>query len=130
MWARLVGLSALLPAAWALARYDVLPHVSLCMFQNLTGRPCPGCGMTRAVLRLAQGDVEGSLRMHPLGIVLVGLLVASIVGTAIGIVEGGDPPRRFLERRGTTLVAALTAAFVALWIVRAFVVPSWGPGPV
>jgi hypothetical protein len=127
MWARLVGLAALVPAAWALARFDVLPHVKLCMFERVTGRPCPGCGMTRSILDLAQGDVVGSLRMHPLGVVLAGMLVAAIVGTAVGLVRGDDPPARFLERHGMRLVGALVVLFVAQWIVRGFLVPSWSP---
>jgi hypothetical protein len=127
MWARLAGLTALLPATWALARFDALPHVQLCMFQRLTGTPCPGCGMTRSILRLSLGDLVGSLRMHPLGVVLAGLVVAAIVGTAVGLVRGDDPPARFLERRGVALVGALVVAFLLQWIVRAWLVPSWSP---
>jgi len=31
---------------------------SLCVFKNLTGRPCPGCGMTRAFVSIAHGDIS------------------------------------------------------------------------
>lgn len=130
MWIRLVGLAAAPPLVWALARWDVLPHVPLCLFQIVTGRPCPGCGMTRAMLRLSQGDVVGSLRMHPLGIVLAGLLFAALGGTAVGLVRGGDPVTDFLGRRGTLFVALLVAAFTAVWLVRCFLVPGWAPDPV
>ncbi len=124
---RMAGLVALLPIPWALGRWDVIPHVKLCMFQRITGRPCPGCGMTRSILDLWQGDVAGSLRMHPLGVVLAALLVATIVGTAVGLVRGGDPVARFLERRGRALVIALIAAFLAQWVVRGWIVPEWAP---
>jgi hypothetical protein len=130
MGLRLAGLVALLPFTWWLARFDVLPHVKLCMFERFTGRPCPGCGMTRSILDLAQGDVVGSLRMHPLGVVLAGLVVAAIVGTAVGLVRGDDPPVRFLERRGMTLVGALVVLFLAQWIVRGWIVPAWSPDPI
>ena len=33
---------------------NYLPSVSLCPFHAITGLPCPGCGMTRAFLRLGQ----------------------------------------------------------------------------
>jgi uncharacterized protein DUF2752 len=130
MWARLVALAAVPPAVWALARWDVLPHLPLCLFQNLTGRPCPGCGMTRAILRLSQGDVLGSLRMHPLGIVLAGLFLGALGGTAAGLVRGGDPVADFLARRGTWFILLLVAAFVGIWAVRCFLVPGWAPDPV
>src|SRR5689334_6673616 len=92
MWLRLAGLLSLPAIAWALARFDVLPHVTLCLFERFTGRPCPGCGMTRSILRLSQGDVVGSLRMHPLGVVLAGLVVAATFGTVVGLARGDDPP--------------------------------------
>ena len=130
MWARLAGLAALPPITWALARYDVLPHVQLCMFQRFTGRPCPGCGMTRSILRLSLGDVGGSLRMHPMGVVLAALVVAALAGTAVGLVRGDDPPVRFIERRGLALVGALVVAFVAQWVVRGWLVPGWSPDAV
>ncbi len=38
-----------------------------CPFRTLTGIPCPGCGMTRSFLALAQGDLSGSLSYHILG---------------------------------------------------------------
>jgi hypothetical protein len=100
------------------------------MFQNATGLPCPGCGMTRAMLRLAQGDLLGSLRMHPLGVVLAGMLLFSLFGTAVGLARGGDPVADFLVRRGTWLLVFLIVAFAVIWIVRCFVVPSWAPDPV
>lgn len=36
----------------------------LCLLYNAVGRTCPGCGMTRALWRLAHGDVEGALRAN------------------------------------------------------------------
>lgn len=129
MWIRLVTLTAAPLGVWALAHWDVLPKIPLCMFQNATGLPCPGCGMTRAVLHLAEGDLLGSLRMHPLGIVLAAMLLASIGGTAVGLVRGGDPAADFLARRGTWLLGALIAAFAVIWVVRCFVVPGWAPEP-
>jgi len=130
MGLRLAGLLAMPPIVWALARFDVLPHVTLCMFERVTGRPCPGCGMTRSMLRLSQGDVVGSLRMHPLGVVLAGLFLATLAGTAVGWFRGGDPVIRFLEHRGPAFVVTLIVLFAGVWIVRAFVVPEWAPGPV
>ena len=36
-----------------------------CVFNSLTGIPCPGCGGTRAVLALAKGHLTDSFFYHP-----------------------------------------------------------------
>jgi hypothetical protein len=130
MKARLAALLAMPPIVWTLGRWDILPHVTLCLFQRVTGRPCPGCGMTRSMLRLSQGDVVESLRLHPLGLVLAGLWFATLAGTAVGLARGGDPVARFLDRRGAGVVVSLIVLFVASWLLRAFVFPAWAPDPV
>src|SRR4029077_16104100 len=35
-----------------------------CPFFRVTGIPCPGCGLTRAVILLLKGDLQASLRFH------------------------------------------------------------------
>lgn len=42
----------------------------LCVFHRLTGMDCPGCGMTRAFLALAHGDVAGAWQWHPFSVPL------------------------------------------------------------
>lgn len=37
-----------------------------CILREITGLPCPGCGMTRALLLLLHGDLMGAWQMHPL----------------------------------------------------------------
>ncbi len=39
---------------------------TVCPFRILFGTPCPGCGMTRALLLLLRLDFRGALSMHPL----------------------------------------------------------------
>jgi hypothetical protein len=129
-WLLVAALAAVAPITWALARFDVLPHVTMCLFERATGRPCPGCGMTRSLLRLSQGDVAASLRLHPLGVVLAAFYVALLGATVVGLVRGGDPVAQFLERRGKSTLVVVSVLFVGVWILRAFVVPSWAPPPV
>lgn len=37
-----------------------------CLFHELTGLYCPGCGGTRAFVKLLQGDIGASLHYHPI----------------------------------------------------------------
>jgi hypothetical protein len=38
-----------------------------CFFRSLFDASCPGCGLTRSFILLAQGDFAASFRMHHLG---------------------------------------------------------------
>lgn len=41
----------------------------------LFGVRCPGCGLTRSVLLAVRGDFQQSIQFHPLGIIMLGLLL-------------------------------------------------------
>ncbi len=47
---------------------------SLCLFKNLTGRPCPGCGMTRAISAAAHGNFKQAWRYNKLALIVLPLL--------------------------------------------------------
>ncbi|MEA5420936.1 DUF2752 domain-containing protein [Spirulina sp. CCNP1310] len=52
-----------------------------CPILEFTGIPCPGCGMTRSFLALAQGDLEGAIAFHLFG----PLVFAACAGFALHI---------------------------------------------
>lgn len=49
----------------------------VCLFSKVTGLPCPGCGMTRAIAALLHGEWRQALLYHPFspGFALLGLLL-------------------------------------------------------
>ncbi len=55
-----------------------VPIPSMCMWRNLLGVSCPGCGMTRSFTFLAHGDALEALRMNPLGPLLFAFLAAQV----------------------------------------------------
>ena len=87
---------AALLAAWLVpaSRLDQLP--SLCVFRNLTGWECPGCGMTRAVLSILRGDLPAAFGYNHLVIVVFPLLGYTLVKEALG----GSYVREFHRLRG------------------------------
>jgi hypothetical protein len=88
---------------------------TLCPVALLTGTPCPGCGMTRAVVALARGDLRASWAAHPLAalVVVEGAVVAAS-GALQRLGRIVRPPARHV-----TWAAGLTAgALVVVWLVR------------
>ena len=76
-------LRALLPIAVIAGLLGLLPFTT-CLVKIVFGMPCPGCGMTRASLRLLHGDVVGSLRFHPVALpAAAGLVVAVVLAVAL-----------------------------------------------
>jgi len=49
-----------------------------CMFHELTGFYCIGCGLTRALHALVHGDLRGALAMNPLGVLMLPLMALMV----------------------------------------------------
>jgi len=56
--------------------WDVWP----CPFRQLTGLPCPGCGMTRACLAMLRGNWAAVWKFNPFGPVFALFWVVVVVG--------------------------------------------------
>ncbi len=101
-----------LAAACLLLYYAVVRLVfhAFCPLVILTGLPCPGCGLSRAVWFLLLGQPVRSLRMHPLGIFWLLLLIAFLGDRYLA----GKP-----HTKGLALYAALLcAATLILYLYR------------
>jgi hypothetical protein len=102
-----------------------------CPMAALYHIPCPGCGMTRALVLLATGDVAGSLRMHPLAVPAlaagIALTAAAALSTARSPADGASRPSFApIAVRGAAVVYAAT---LLLWVLRWFGLLG-GPVPV
>lgn len=62
---------AAVPSRWL----DEAPNV--CLWRRALGRPCPGCGMTRAFSHLAHGDARGAWAHNP-RVAIVAPLLAGV----------------------------------------------------
>ncbi len=63
-----------------------------CFFQAVTGFYCPGCGGTRAVKALLQGDFWKSICYHPL-VPYAALAVLLLAGSGLWAKLSGKPER-------------------------------------
>jgi hypothetical protein len=119
-WVAVVRRGLLLAALLAGLGALLLVDVTICPFANLTGQPCPGCGLTRATLALLLGRFDQAVQLHPLSpVVLVVLAVAAFDGSR-RLLSGTDnkPSTRRGERLFAWVFGVLSVALLALWIAR------------
>ena len=85
-----------------------------CRFQEMTGLPCPSCGMTTSFALLVRGDVINSLRANWVGTGLAVFCLLFIPWSLLSVFRG-----RFLWVRNVEAVLAfLVGAFTVLMIGR------------
>jgi hypothetical protein len=90
--------------------------------------PCPGCGLTRATLAIARGDLARAFALHPLSLVVVPLVAWIAASHALRYVYTGSAwPDERPARATEILLAAMGMLLIALWIAR---MCGWFGGPV
>jgi hypothetical protein len=97
-----IAASACLLAALVWVTVPAKPPLQLCGFHWLTGRPCPLCGLTRAVLALAKGQWTAALHFN---------MLSPLAFTMLFSLFWSGPMR-------TRLWMAGTAAFAVYGVVR------------
>lgn len=74
-----------------------------CTFKNLTGLPCPGCGLLRSMVSAMHGDVDASLSYHRLGLLTLAYIFLQLLcraGMILTPSKASHMPRygRYLDR--------------------------------
>lgn len=88
-----------------------------CPLHRLTGLPCPGCGMSRALFSLAKLDFTGAWYYHPL-VFFLPPAALYIVHRRAWKLPGG-------RRAAVAVAVALGAALLAVYAIRAFIPGSF-----
>ena len=79
-----------------------------CLFQYFLRIPCPGCGMTRALLSLLRLDLRGAFHYHP--------MVWSLPILGIYLLKNGGLYRD--PRADRFFCAAVGVGFFLVWVIR------------
>lgn len=103
-----------------------LPGLDTCGFHAATGLPCPGCGLTRAFIALAHGQLREAWRLHPFAFPLYAVCVGGLgtpwVATYLPALTGPGAAR-ILQRAALVLALALMA-FGTWRLLHAFTHPT------
>lgn len=100
---------------WKIVTVALLLGASLiifyhCPFRYFLGIPCPGCGMTRALLALLRLDIEGAFYYHP----LFPAAILAAVYLALDYLEIFRLPHKVKTR----ILAAVCALFLITYVIR------------
>jgi hypothetical protein len=122
------GLSGLPWGAWCVSAQDDAPvveplrmetHRKLglqpCTFKEITGLPCPSCGMTTSFAHLVRGDVWNSLRANAVGTVLASFCLLLIPWSAASVLKGRTLFVVSLDRAVMCVVITLMTLMLLRW---------------
>jgi hypothetical protein len=88
-----------------------------CTFYEMTGVPCPSCGMTTSFALLMHGDLGNSLRANAVG-TLLALFGLALIPWAVASVALNRPLFvRSLERALTVVVILLLGLMMLRWVI-------------
>ena len=86
---------------------DHLPNHSLCPFRLVTHIPCPGCGMTRAMLCLGQLDFNKAIHLNPFSIPLFVVMLIYAYS-----------PNMIRTLKNELMLKVLLVTVLVLWVLR------------
>ncbi|MBR4304709.1 MAG: DUF2752 domain-containing protein [Clostridia bacterium] len=85
-----------------------------CVFYELSGKYCPGCGITRMFVALSRLDFAAAAGYNLLALILLPVGAAVGVAKAVGYVRRGECKSSRLETACWLLVLALCAVFTVM----------------
>jgi hypothetical protein len=69
--------------------FEILQLFSIkCPFNSLTGLPCPGCGYTRSIISLLEGNISASFNHNPGWFILI-IFLATLISIGLGSIIKG-----------------------------------------
>ncbi len=113
----LVGLGAPTGALLIASIFFILEKTPPCIFYEITGLYCAGCGSGRCMLAVLNLDFYAAFRYQPLLFISSPFLVYYVAKLYLGFVFGKDV-LPFPEIRGKWAGITVVAVIIAYWILR------------
>ena len=111
IWALLL-LGAVYVFAFEPGKTGIFPP---CIFRQLTGLQCPGCGSTRALHQLLHGHFAAAFTLNPLFVIATPLLLYVLLKYTTLSFRGITPKPNALPARYIYLIFVVIVSF---WILR------------
>ena len=103
--------------------FVVVPWLNLalpqtCMFRNMTSLNCPGCGLTRSFISLADGHWYQAWQFNPVGWMIFILVVVQIPFRMVQLVRLRSGREALVFPGALWLTWSLMILLIAQWLVR------------
>lgn len=76
---------------------------TLCIFKNLTGIPCPGCGIGRGTLAFLNGNFKEAFNYNIISIPFSIAIICSIIWLCYDVIKAKDSFLRTINTRIKTI---------------------------
>ncbi|MBC7959352.1 MAG: DUF2752 domain-containing protein [Vallitaleaceae bacterium] len=86
------------------------PLAHLCLYKNISGLPCPGCGLTRSYLTLIDGNLKGAFFFHPLFFTIPFILILIFFTNLTS--------KAFHKKTATYFLFGFIALFLVVYVLR------------
>ena len=96
-----------------------------CMSMELWNVPCPGCGVTTSVTHAMRGDLLGSLRVQPFGLVVVFGVLAFLAWALTGHLRGRDLWEDLSHLRWSRWMTIAGVLMGMAWVYKIARVRGW-----
>jgi hypothetical protein len=100
--------------------FEVQGVEGFCLFREVSGIPCPGCGMGKASTMLFSGNISGSLLIHPLALPFAFGAFLSIIWLTVDVLKKRTSLLRLLRtnmKRPYIIIMSFVILTIWFWII-------------
>jgi hypothetical protein len=100
--------------AFDLRFYEKIPHV--CLVKEVIGIPCPGCGIIRSIVELANFRFLSSIHYNPVGVFVVFSIFSQTLSRLLLI--AGFLSQRFIDNQTKIINTLVITLLLANWLIN------------
>lgn len=95
-------------------QYSIYGHHTTCPFKLITGIPCPGCGMGRATIAMAKGEIITSMHYNLLCIPFTIAVFTLLIWMTADLVRRKETIYPYLTRPAGTALTVVIIVIIAI----------------
>jgi hypothetical protein len=109
----------------ALMPVEMTPSFTFCLFKNITGRPCPSCGMGRGFVLMGDLNIKKALEFNIISpmIYLAAFLVMLLLVN--DLIFDTDKIHRYLNKHKKAILIIIISMAVLSWMNNLFFNPHF-----